>query len=68
MRTLSLFALMLLAAGCASDPIVDMHGVDQEKYDSDLAACREYADQVDVAAGAAGEPASVPPAEPPSAR
>ena len=49
MRTLSLFALMLLAAGCASDPIVDMHGVDQEKYDSDLAACREYADQVDVA-------------------
>src|SRR5512147_932755 len=54
MRTLSLFALMLLAAGCASDPIVDMHGVDQEKYDSDLAACREYADQVDVASGAAG--------------
>ena len=54
MRTLSLFALTLLAAGCASDPIVDMHGVDQEKYDSYLAACREYADQVDVASGAAG--------------
>ena len=54
MRTLALLALMLLAAGCASDPIVDMQGVDQEKYDSDLAACREYADQVDVASGAAG--------------
>jgi outer membrane lipoprotein SlyB len=50
----ALLPLILLAAGCTSDPIVDMHGVDQNKYDSDLAACREYADQVNVASGAAG--------------
>lgn len=54
MRTLAIPALMLLAAGCTSDPIVDMRGVDQESYASDLAACREYADQVDIASGAAG--------------
>jgi outer membrane lipoprotein SlyB len=54
MRTLTLLALMLLAAGCASDPIVDMKGVDQERYRQDLAECRDYADQVDVARSAGG--------------
>jgi hypothetical protein len=45
---------MLLAAGCTSTPIVDMGGVDQDQYDRDLAACQEYADQVNVTAGTAG--------------
>ena len=54
MRTLALTALLLVAAACASDPIVDTRGVDQAEYNNDLAACREYADQVDVASGAAG--------------
>ena len=59
MRTSPLLAYVLLAyalfiVGCTSAPIVDMTGVNQSKYDSDLAACREYADQVSVAGGAAG--------------
>jgi hypothetical protein len=54
MRTLALAALVLFAVGCTSDPIVDMRGVDQAAYNNDLAACREYADQVDIASGAAG--------------
>lgn len=43
---------VLVAGGCASDPIVDMKGVDGTKYQQDLAECRQYADQVDVASGA----------------
>ncbi|MFO1152323.1 MAG: glycine zipper family protein [Rhodospirillales bacterium] len=54
MRTPTPLVLALLAAGCTSDPIVDMAGVNQVKYDNDLAACREYADQVNVATGTAG--------------
>ena len=54
MRTPALLPLVFLAASCTSDPIVDTHGVDQGKYDNDLADCRGYADQVDVASGAAG--------------
>ncbi|XOV86309.1 MAG: YMGG-like glycine zipper-containing protein [Pseudomonadota bacterium] len=40
-----LLGLGLLTA-CASDPIVDMRGVDQARYDADLAECRSYANQV----------------------
>lgn len=47
-------AVGLLLGGCTSDPIVDMRGVDPDQFDRDLAACREYADQVNVAGGAAG--------------
>lgn len=36
------------------DPIVDMKGVDQVAYNQDLAECREYSRQVNVA-GRAGE-------------
>jgi outer membrane lipoprotein SlyB len=46
--------LALCTAACSSDPIVDMKGVDQERYSQDLAECRQYADQVDVARSAGG--------------
>lgn len=38
--------LLVLLAGCANDPIVDMQGVDKREYRKDLAECREYAEQV----------------------
>jgi outer membrane lipoprotein SlyB len=44
----------LITGGCASSPIVDTKGVDQAQYQQDLAECRQYADQVDVAGGAGG--------------
>lgn len=61
MRSL-MVATALAMAGCAYKPIVDMKGVDQGKYEQDLAECRQYADQahgagtgavVGAAAGAA---------------
>ncbi len=46
----------VLLAGCAYsyEPVVDMQGVDQAKYDRDLAECRGYADQVSPVEEAAG--------------
>jgi hypothetical protein len=38
--------LVLMLAGCASTPIVDQAGVDQEAYEADLKECQYYADQV----------------------
>lgn len=52
---LSLGVLML--AGCANDPIIDMRGVDERQYRQDLADCRGYAGQVNVAESAAKEAA-----------
>ncbi len=51
---LSLTAAMLIA-GCAQsyDPIVDTKGVDQARYEQDLAECRQYAEQVSPAGEAA---------------
>ncbi len=48
------FALVF-SAGCAShpDPIVDTKGVNMAQYAIDLRECREYADEVNVAEGAA---------------
>jgi hypothetical protein len=54
MRILFVAVLALCAAGCSSDPIVDMKGVDEERYQQDLAECRQFADQVDVARSAGG--------------
>lgn len=49
---LSLCGLAL--AGCGDDrPIVDMKGVDQQRYEQDVAECREIADQVGVGNSAA---------------
>lgn len=49
-----LAALGMAVAACSSDPIVDMKGVDQARYESDLAECQKYADQVSVAQNAGG--------------
>src|SRR5512132_2113151 len=54
MRTFVAIVLALGAAACSSDPIVDMKGVDKERYSQDFAECRQYADQVDVARSAGG--------------
>jgi hypothetical protein len=54
MRSLAAVVLALCAAACSSDPIVDMKGVDEARYRQDLAECRQYTDQVDVARSAAG--------------
>ncbi len=48
--------LLVALAGCSAtqegpfqyQPIVDMKGVDQAKYDRDMAECYGYADKVDV--------------------
>ena len=56
-RTLcaALGATMLLA-GCASsyEPVVDMQGDDQARYDADLKDCRAYGEKVDPVKNAAG--------------
>lgn len=63
MKTYALLPLALLVAACSSfkdpsGPIVDMQGVDRNRYEVDLADCRGYADEVPVgkhvATGAAG--------------
>jgi outer membrane lipoprotein SlyB len=47
--------LVLAVAGCAAqpDPIIDTKGVDLAAYRRDLAECRQYANEVPMAAGAA---------------
>ena len=47
------FATAVLA-GCAAhpEPIVDLRGVDPVRYESDLAECQAYADQIKTTAGA----------------
>jgi len=51
-RVLPLLSL-LLAAGCAHDPIVDMQGVNRQQYQQDLMECKQYAAQVNTAGEAA---------------
>ena len=46
-------ACLLLLAGCANEPIVDMRGVDQAQYEKDLAECETYAAQVHTGGEAA---------------
>jgi hypothetical protein len=43
-------ALLLLVAGCATTytPVVDTKGLDQQKFQQDMAECRMLADQVNV--------------------
>jgi len=59
-RTCTAIAAIALAllAGCAAqqpgrDPIVDLKGVDQAQYQTDLAECKQYAAQVGVGQDAA---------------
>jgi outer membrane lipoprotein SlyB len=63
-RRLGTVTVLALLAGCAHtyQPVVDTQGVDQYKYQQDLAQCRSYAEQVnpwenagiDTLIGAAG--------------
>lgn len=48
-------AMALALAGCAKsyEPIVDMKGVDQARYQQDLGECRAYAEKVSPAGEAA---------------
>lgn len=62
----ALSAVALVVSGCAVappntpgagsgdtyTPFVDLHGVDQARYQSDLAGCRSYAQQIDAGAEA----------------
>lgn len=51
---ISLLAVSLTACrGLRDDPIVDTQGVNMARYETDLAQCRAYAEQVDVGADAA---------------
>lgn len=54
-RMLCLCAGALLLAACSSQsgPIVDTKGVDQAQYETDLAECKAYSEQVDPATGMA---------------
>jgi outer membrane lipoprotein SlyB len=45
--------IVLSITGCANDPIVDRRGLDQAKYQSDLAECRTYAQEVSTVEEAA---------------
>ena len=52
-KTLALIFAGVLAAGCAAhpDPIIDMKGVDLDRYDEDWAECESYTEEVLVARG-----------------
>lgn len=58
MRKSVIVPVMLLSACANYRPIVDMQGVDANRYNADLAQCQQYATQVDpathAAVGAAG--------------
>lgn len=57
-RTITALAVIVCVSGCAStqhyQPIVDSQGVDHNQYQSDLAACHQYAGQINPAERAAG--------------
>ncbi len=57
-RPFSLLAAAVITAGlagCAAhpDPIVDMHGVDEEIFARDWAECESYSEQIEIEKGAA---------------
>lgn len=55
-KTLTLYLLTLIMfAGCAAhpDPIVDMKGVDPDKYAKDWEECEAYTEEILVAKGVA---------------
>jgi outer membrane lipoprotein SlyB len=53
-----LVGLLLLVGACAGmqgqEPIVDLKGVSQAQYDTDLAECKAYAEQVQAGRKVAG--------------
>jgi outer membrane lipoprotein SlyB len=56
MQRAAALVLIVGLAGCAQSyqPIVDMKGVDQAKYEADLAECRVYAEKESPVASVAG--------------
>jgi len=54
-KTLALIFAGALAAGCAAhpDPIIDMKGVNLDRYDEDWTECESYTEEVLVAKGVA---------------
>jgi len=54
-KQLSLIALVAMLAACADSytPVVDMDGVNADKFQRDMAKCRSYANQVDAAGNGA---------------
>lgn len=55
MRNAFTLAALVVLTGCAAHrPIVDMKGVDQAKYETDLKECQQYADEaLGIGSGAA---------------
>lgn len=45
---LTILSIILLIGGCAYRPIVNMDGKTQYQYNSDLADCNTYADQINA--------------------
>jgi hypothetical protein len=47
--------VLLILAGCAAHPkpIIDTKGVDLSAYETDLAECTEYSEQIEAGAGVA---------------
>jgi len=54
-RTLSTLVIAAVLAGCAAQPqpIIDMKGVDRDRFDADWQECEAYTDEVLVARGVA---------------
>jgi hypothetical protein len=54
-RILALIVAAAVASGCAAqpDPIIDMKGVDLDRYEEDWDECEAYTDEVLVARGVA---------------
>lgn len=52
---LSLLCLAAIVAGCAAhpDPIVDLKGVDRDKYDQDWRECEAYTEEILITKGIA---------------
>ena len=53
--TILLVCIAALVSGCAAhpDPIIDMKGVDLERYDQDWVECEAYTEEIIVAKGVA---------------
>ena len=49
-----LLVVTALLTGCAHNPIIDMQGVDANRYNADLRDCQQYASQVSGAGTGAG--------------
>jgi outer membrane lipoprotein SlyB len=60
MNALRILAIIpfLAVTACSYAPVVDKDGVNEAKYEKDLAACQSIADKADTTSGAAGQAAT----------